>query len=137
MDRPYSEYDIFDDGTFGTNGANFFERYRKEKDLWGDLPPDKNEIHLNSISIGDDIAIVTNPCELFCEFGLEIKKSSPFRYTMIAELTNGCCGYVPTKQAFTEGGYEVRKEKGSSHLDINAGDAIVESSIRLLHELKK
>ena len=43
----------------------------------------------SGIRIGDDFAIVTNPDELFCGFGISIKRQSPFKHTMVAEQTNG------------------------------------------------
>ena len=46
------------------------------------------------------------PGELFVEWGLEMKKWSPFPYTFIAELANDSVGYIPTYEAFRRGGYE-------------------------------
>jgi hypothetical protein len=59
------------------------------------------------IRIGDDFAIVTNASELFCEIGMRIKTQSPFKHTMVAELTNGAHGYVPTA---TRGGCYFHRE---------------------------
>ena len=56
--------------------------------------------------IGDDFAIVTNPFELFCGIGIQIKDGSPFKNTMVTTLTNGARGYVPTREAFDGKGYE-------------------------------
>lgn len=63
-------------------------------------------VELQAIRIGD-CALLAFPGELFVEIGLEIKKKSPFRYTYIVGYANGDIGYVPTKQSFEEGGYEV------------------------------
>jgi hypothetical protein len=41
-------------------------------------------------------------------------------------------GYVPTRQAFEEGGYEIRKLPGNSFLAFDAGDRIVEASLDML-----
>jgi len=54
----------------------------------------------------NDIAIVGLPGEVFVEYGLEIKKGSGFKYTVISELANDSIGYVPTPKAYEEGGYE-------------------------------
>lgn len=54
---------------------------------------------------------------------------------MVSELTNGECGYVPTREAFKQGGYEVRKVKESSYLDVGAGDLITSTSLELLEGL--
>jgi hypothetical protein len=53
---------------------------------------------------------------------------------MVAELTNGSYGYVPTQYAYEEGGYEVRKP--ASRMEKDAGYRIVECSLELLKELK-
>ncbi|MCX7007124.1 MAG: hypothetical protein NTY53_07725 [Kiritimatiellaeota bacterium] len=52
------------------------------------------------------LGIATNPGELFVEWGLDIKKRSPFLHTIVAELTNEAIGYEPTVQAFAHEGYE-------------------------------
>ncbi|NLM77066.1 MAG: hypothetical protein GX173_03155, partial [Ruminococcaceae bacterium] len=89
---------------------------------------------LKALRIGD-LGLVTNPAELFCDFGLTIKEQSPLRFTMVSELTNGCCGYVPTQQAFSEGGYEVRKNNLYSYLAHDAGDRIARASVDLLKKV--
>ncbi len=79
-------------------------------------------------------AIASNPAELFCQFGLDIKHASPWKPTMIAELANGCCGYVGTNEAFLGGGYEVRTAR-CSYLAPGTGDQIANTSARLLCRL--
>lgn len=58
--------------------------------------------------INDDIAIWGAPVELFCEIAVDIRSRSPFPYTFYFGYTNGSLAYLPTRQAFAEGGYEVR-----------------------------
>ncbi|MCC6444062.1 MAG: neutral/alkaline non-lysosomal ceramidase N-terminal domain-containing protein [Armatimonadetes bacterium] len=87
-------------------------------------------VEAQAIRIGD-AAIVTNPAELFVEFGLTIKSASPHRPTFVVELANGIVGYVPTDRAFDEGGYEPRLAR-SSKLVPEAGDMIVKASLEAL-----
>jgi hypothetical protein len=61
---------------------------------------------LQAITIGD-LAIVGVPGELFAAHGLEIKRRSPARHTMVLGYTNGNLGYFPTRAAYPAGGYEV------------------------------
>jgi len=59
------------------------------------------------ISLGDELAWVSLPGEIFTDLGLQIKDGSPFKQTMLNELANGSVGYVPTKLAYSQGNYEV------------------------------
>ena len=54
------------------------------------------------------IAMVTLPGEIFTEHGLAVKNHFPGKLILIGELTDTDeDGYVPTREAFVEGGYEV------------------------------
>ena len=46
------------------------------------------------------------PGEIFVDIGLNIKKASPYPYTFVVEMANGAIGYLPTRKAFEQGGYE-------------------------------
>jgi hypothetical protein len=87
------------------------------------------------IRVGDAFAIVTNANELFCGIGMSIKKQSPFKYTMVAEQTNGAHGYVPTAKAFEGGGYETWFGE-HSYLSTRAGEIIEKESLGILNHLK-
>jgi len=88
-------------------------------------------VEIGAISFSNT-AISTNPSELFVEFGLEIKERSPFKVTLVSELSNGYCGYVPTEHAFDEGGYETHRSVFASRLAKNAGRIITEKSVDML-----
>ncbi len=81
-----------------------------------------------------DSAVVALPGEPFVEGQLRIKLESPFPYTFVAHMSNGCAGYVPTAEAFERGGYETRTAKWSQ-LAPDALDTIVDESLRLLKSL--
>ena len=59
-----------------------------------------HEVEVQVVTLGDDLAWVSLPGEIFVELGLEIKQGSPFRQTMIAELANGSIGYIPNRVAY-------------------------------------
>ena len=55
----------------------------------------------------NDLLFITFPGELFAEIGMELKRRSPCANTFIVGYCNGSIGYLPTRQAYAEGGYEV------------------------------
>lgn len=95
----------------------------------------QSEVEVQVIQLGP-IALVSNPSEYFVEYGLEIKKRVNFPFTFVVELANGCVGYVPTKEAFSEhgGGYETRLTS-YSNLEISAGQQFAEVGIQLANEM--
>ena len=64
------------------------------------------DAEVQAIALGDDLAWVGFPGEMFVEHGLMLKQGSPFRYTMIHTLANGSIGYVPNRKAYSHGAYE-------------------------------
>jgi len=94
------------------------------------------EAEIQALQIGP-LVIATVPAEYFCQYGLDIKKESPFPFTFVASLSNGCVGYVPTLEAFGAhgGGYETRLSS-YSNLDITAGNTFAETAIHLTKQFK-
>jgi hypothetical protein len=84
------------------------------------------------IALSDELAIVALPGEIFVELGLALKKASPFKHTIIAELANGSVGYVPNLEAFPQGNYEIVSARG----EVGSGERLVEVALRLLGEVK-
>ena len=87
---------------------------------------------IQALRIGD-VGVVGLPGEIFCEHGLRVKGESPFAATMVMELSNEWHGYIPTRKAFGEGGYEVQHR--SARLCEEAGDMMVDTAVELLNEL--
>lgn len=85
------------------------------------------------IAISHEVAIVALPGEIFVELGLAIKKASPFKHTLIAELSNGSIGYVPDQEAYPQGNYEIVSARGEA----GSGEKLVEAALRLLGEVKR
>ncbi|HZQ56004.1 MAG TPA: neutral/alkaline non-lysosomal ceramidase N-terminal domain-containing protein [Bryobacteraceae bacterium] len=54
----------------------------------------------------NDTIIWSAPVEAFCEIALSVRRASPFAHTFFFGYTGGWFGYLPTSQAFEEGGYE-------------------------------
>jgi neutral/alkaline ceramidase-like enzyme len=91
----------------------------------GDFIP----VDVHAICLGKDVAIVCLPGEVFVDLGLAIKRGSPFRTTLIVELSDAVeTMYVPTRAAYVGGGYEVT----NSAVQPGSGEMLVESALRLL-----
>lgn len=84
---------------------------------------------VTTITLGEDVAIVFLPGEVFVELGLAIKQASPFRTTLIIELSN-CVEtmYIPTRAAYAGGSYEVT----NSAVQPGSGEMLVEAALQLL-----
>jgi neutral ceramidase len=89
------------------------------------------EVEVQVIALGNELAWVSLPGEIFTELGLSIKAGSPFRQTIIAELANGSIGYIPTRRAYSEGNYEVVSARCAE----GSGEMLVESALRQLRKL--
>jgi hypothetical protein len=63
-------------------------------------------MRMNLLRLGD-FCLASLGAEVFTEIGLQVKAASPSRQTMVVTYTDGCVGYLPTRQARAEGGYEV------------------------------
>jgi hypothetical protein len=101
------------------------------QETYGDHPFDILPIH--GVRIGD-LAIVTQPTELYCQFGLDIKRRSPVPNTIVVGLTDGYNGYCPTIYGFLGGGYSGAPISWT-RLEPYAGYKIVETASRLLNKL--
>jgi neutral ceramidase len=62
---------------------------------------------LQAVSLGSEVALLGVPGELFSEIGMQLKQRSPVPFTCVCAYTNGSLGYLPSRQAIEEGGYEV------------------------------
>lgn len=67
--------------------------------------PESVNVGLQVIRIGDAV-LVTHPGEAFCEYGLAFRKMTA-RPVLPVAYANGNIGYIPTAEAYKEGGYEV------------------------------
>jgi hypothetical protein len=91
------------------------------------------ETFLQAIVIGD-VAIVGVPAEYFTIFGVDIKKRSPLRYTVVAELANDWIGYLPNLEAHELGGYQTWMGL-HSYAEPGTGERAADSVVKMLEEL--
>jgi ribosomal protein S18 acetylase RimI-like enzyme/cation transport regulator ChaC len=102
--------------------------------LWEDYHEAPREtVPLCAVRIGD-LAIATNPFEMYCQYGLDIRRRSPARHQMIAQLTNDFLGYLPTIYGILGGGYSGQAIHWA-RMEPYTGYQIVEETARLLYRL--
>jgi hypothetical protein len=73
----------------------------------------------------NDALIWAAPVELFCEIAMTVRNQSPFAHTFYFGYTNGWFGYLPTAQAFGEGGYEPRTSPFTAQAEADVVQAVV------------
>jgi hypothetical protein len=100
--------------------------------------PIQRELRVWGLRI-NEIGIVAVNGEPFAELALEVKGRSPLPKTVFLGYSNGCLGYLPTPEAFDEGGMEVH-ESVQNYLLPTAftrewGPAVVEQSLEVLNRL--
>ncbi len=88
-------------------------------------------VDVTVMAIGSDVAIVCLPGEVFVELGRAIKQASPFRTTILVELSNAVESiYIPHRAAYVGGSYEVT----NSTLMPGGGELLVEAAATLLRQ---
>jgi hypothetical protein len=88
-------------------------------------------MELHVVRLGD-VAICTNPFELYTDFGLAMKARSPALQTFVIQLA-GAGTYLPSARAVAGGGYSAIAE--SNAVGPEAGQVLVDRTIAVLESL--
>ena len=89
------------------------------------------DVEVQAISLGNELAWVGLPGEVFVEIGLAIKQGSPYPITIVHELAYDWIRYVPDKKGFQEGSYEAINTRCGP----GGGEALAEAAVRCLLKL--
>lgn len=81
----------------------------------------------------DDMAFLSNPFELFLDYGNQLKAKSPAAQTFIIQLANGYSGYLPTERAQKGGHYSAYIASGM--VGHEGGQILVEESLNELNKM--
>jgi hypothetical protein len=104
-------------------------RHEPEAPLWGHLDTiEPVEIHILRL---DDVAIVTNPFELYIDYGIRMKTRSPAVLTFVVQVACQCCGYLPTERAVKGGGYSTKR----NIVDPEGGQILVNETLKRIDAL--
>ena len=85
---------------------------------------------VQALRIGDG-AVAATPGETFTQLGLDIKQRSPYPVTAVAELCNDIAGYIPTVEAFRQGGYETFRSRWA-RVAPGSGEQLVDELVDML-----
>jgi 3-keto-disaccharide hydrolase len=88
------------------------------------------EAEVQVIALGDQIAWVALPGEIFTELAADIKRTSPFPLTIVTELAHGPVTYFPNAAAFPQGNYEVVTSRAAE----GSGEKMALAARHLLNE---
>jgi len=108
--------------------AGIIKRYRDQQ--YTEVYP----VEYHIIRLGD-IAIATNPFEMFLDYGNRIKARSHAEQTFIVQLCCGAAQYLPTEKAEKAGHYSAYVASG--HVGHEGGDILVRNTIEDINALWK
>lgn len=77
------------------------------------------------------VALVSMAGEPFSSIAARIREQSPAKYTFVSGYSNGGFGYIPDRNAYRDGGYEVEATPFSA----DAADLVVAEALKAIHEL--
>lgn len=89
-------------------------------------------VEVHALRIGD-VALVTNPFELFLDYGVQMQGRSKAVQTFVLQLTNGSASYLPTERAVKGGSYSAIV--ASNRVGPEGGQVLVERSVELINSL--
>ena len=98
------------------------DRYHEQQ------PSNTQDAEVHVLRIGD-IAVCTNPFELFLDFGVQMKSRSPALQTFVIQLVHGA-GYLPTADAVRGGGYSAIVQ--SSEVGPEGGQVLADKSVEMI-----
>jgi hypothetical protein len=110
--------------------AVVFRQMRKEL---APLQGQERTTWIQAMAVGE-VAIAAVPAELFTKLGMDIKRRSPYKQTVVVELANDWIGYLPDAEAYKLGGYQVWTGL-HSYAEPGTGERIVDQTVKLLEEL--
>lgn len=87
-------------------------------------------VGLHVLRLGD-VALATNPFELYHDYATRIEARSPALLTLLIQISGGQSGYLPTVRAVEGGGYSADKFV----VGPEGGQALVEATVREIQAL--
>jgi hypothetical protein len=87
-------------------------------------------VELHVLRLGD-VALATNPFELFLDYGVRIKARSKAVLMLLVQLSSQGCGYLPTAKGVAGGGYSADK----FWVGPEGGKVLVDETVKQINQL--
>lgn len=102
-------------------------------------------VHTQALRIGN-LAIASAAGETLVELGLQVRQKSPFPETLFLGYSNGCIGYIPSRNCYPDGGWSASKTYYvpdmlcqsymlPMHVAPEAGEILVKGAVNLIGKL--
>jgi len=132
--KGYEEYSKKDEKIAEVYGRkNWFKRTLDRYEAQQKADP-KGTLEMHVLRIGD-VALATNPFELFVDYAMRIQGRSPAGQTVLIQLASpvGTSGYLPSERAVKGGGYSAVPQ--SSQIGPEGGQILVERTLTAIKTL--
>lgn len=94
--------------------------------------PQELDLELNTITVGEELAFITAPNELFDTISVMVEEGSPYPCTLTLGYCNAYRGYIPSKLGYEYTCYE----SDATWFEAGIGEQIAEQFITMLKEMK-
>jgi hypothetical protein len=120
----------FREGLLRSYGPQVFEDHA---DLFvADPPPDHLDLHVTTVLLNKEIAVLGMPGEPFVNFQMNWRDRCPARVCIVLGYTNGYFDYLPTIDAAAEGGYGAADS--NTYVEVGAGERMLRQALVRVYE---
>ena len=121
----------FRQGLLAKYGLKIFEDHADL--LAHDPPPDHLDLHVTTLLLNKEIAVVGLPGEPFVNFQMDWRARCPVQAAFLAGYSNGYFDYFPTIAASAEGGYGAGDS--NTYVEVGAGERMLRQALVRVYEM--
>lgn len=119
------------DGLLRVNGPLLFHDHAGL--LGASPPPSKIALHVTTLVINRQIALVGMPGEPFVDFQINLRDRCPVQDCLLLGYANGYLDYFPTILAASQGGYGAADS--NTYLSVGAGERMLDHALIRIYEM--
>ena len=121
----------FHDDLLRADGSLVFQDHAGRMDA--SPPPSRLALHLTTLLINKQIAIVGMPGEPFVDFQINLRDRCPVQDCMLMGYTNGYFDYFPTILAASQGGYGAGDS--NTYVTVGAGERMLDHAVVRVYQM--